>query len=182
MTLGAGKPAQECESGKSVTEDLSLRATGGFSRTGTRDPCAPQWALQSSGWGKAELVFQGPGQVDWRNKILFLGLLVSQKSGSLLSWLAFYCPDKSQSVHFQSRTWGTKQCPPQRSPCWELGSAGDSDWKSSRWVGLTLPNQCYKTGSCLSGLTLLLPLFLGFFPEVSFSCRTSLENKMLRST
>lgn len=68
-----------------LTEDLSLRATGGFSRVGTRDPCAPQWALQSSGWGETGLVFQGPGQVDWGNKILFLGLLVSQKSGSLLS-------------------------------------------------------------------------------------------------
>lgn len=35
MTLGAGKPAQECESGKTVTGDPvtgdpSLRATGGF--------------------------------------------------------------------------------------------------------------------------------------------------------
>lgn len=35
------------------------------------------------------------------------------------------------------------------------------------WLNL---NQCYNTGSYLSEL----PLFLGFFPEVSFSCRTSL--------
>lgn len=95
---------------------------------------------------------------------------MSQKSGSLLSWLAFYCPDKSQFVNFQSRTRGTKPCPPQLSPCWEFGSAEDWD----RWVGLTLLNQCYNTGSYLSELPLLLPLFLGFFPEVSFSCRTSL--------
>lgn len=52
--------------------------------------------------------------------------------------------------------------------CWRFGL------EEFPWVGLTLPNQCYKTGSCLSELTLLLPLFLSFFPEVSFSCRTSL--------
>lgn len=83
MTLGAGKPAQECESGKTVTGDLSLRATGGFSwNQNLRSLCACLSGPFSpvGGWGEAKLVFQGPGQVDWRNKIRFLGLLLCPRS------------------------------------------------------------------------------------------------------
>lgn len=165
MTLELANQHRNVDVGK-----LSLRtwawAAGGFSRTRTRDPCVPQWALQSSGWGEAELVFQGPRQVDWRNKILFLGLLL--------------CP-RSQAVYWAG--WLSTALTSLNLSISRAGHEGQSDVHHSYLlvgnlvllrfgleeflvVGLTLPNQRYNTGSCLSELTLLLPL--GLFSRGEF--------------